>query len=141
MRTSSATLIAGATVSAVAAALWMNKHRPWSREEKGRTAPQLDNRYVGAASGRPAGSPVPSYHAPESGFGRLEEEQDRGRRPHIDRSGEVPGSGAGAGGGNPGADFDDDPMSGGGDQPYLGSQARAALRPPSYRENECTTES
>src|SRR3546814_14635861 len=53
-RTSSATLIAGATVSAVAAALWMNKHRPWSREEKGRTAPQLDNRYVGAASGRPA---------------------------------------------------------------------------------------
>src|SRR3546814_6330621 len=102
MRTSSATLIAGATVSAVAAALWMNKHRPWSREEKGRTAPQLDNRYVGAASGRPAGSPVPSYHAPESGFGRMEEEQDRGRRPHIDRSGEVHGSGAGAGGGNPG---------------------------------------
>ncbi|HEY9580473.1 MAG TPA: hypothetical protein VIR65_11510 [Rhizorhapis sp.] len=133
MRTSSATLIAGATVSAVAAALWMNKHRPWSREEKGRTAPQLDNRYVGAASGRPAGSPVPSYHAPESGFGRMEEEQDRGRRPHIDRSGEVHGSGAGAGGGNPGEDFDDDPMSGGGDQPYHGSKARAEGERPKDR--------
>src|SRR3546814_4000027 len=67
---------------------------------------------------------LPIY-APESGLGRMEEEQDRGRRPHIDRSGEVHGSGAGAGGGNPGEDFDDDPMSGGGDQPYHGSKARA----------------
>src|SRR3546814_15614107 len=99
MRTSSATLIAGATVSAVAAALWMNKHRPWSREEKGRTTPHLDNRDVGAAlSGRPVGPPVPSYHAPESGFGRMEEEQDRGRRPHMDRSGEVPGRSGKSGG-------------------------------------------
>src|SRR3546814_12633543 len=102
----------------------MNKHRPWSREEKGRTAPQLDNRYVGAASGRPAGSPVPSYHAPEGGFGRMEDEQARVRSPHIDRSGEVHGSGAAAGGGTPGEDSDAQPMRGGGDNPYHGTKAR-----------------
>lgn len=131
MRASSATLIAGATVSAVAAALWMNKHRPWSREE---TSPHLDNRDVSESmSTRRADAPVPSYHAPESGLSRIDEEQDRGRRPHIDRSGEVHGSGAGAGGGNPGEDFDDDPISGGGDQPYYGSKPRAEGERPKDR--------
>ena len=42
-------------------------------------------------------------------------QRDRGKRPFIADNGEVRGSGAGAGGGNPGEDFDDDPPSGGGD--------------------------
>ena len=47
---------------------------------------------------------------------RPENEQgDRGKRPFIASNGEVRGSGAGAGGGNPGEDFDDDAASGGGD--------------------------
>jgi len=47
---------------------------------------------------------------------------DRGRRPYIAPDGSVHGSGAGAGGGNPGEDFDDDPAAGGGDMPYHGSK-------------------
>jgi hypothetical protein len=43
-----------------------------------------------------------------------QEQGDRGRRPFIADNGEVHGSGSGAGGGNPGEDFDDDPPSGGG---------------------------
>ena len=50
-------------------------------------------------------------------------DSDRGRRPHIDRSGEVHGSGAGAGGGNPGEDYDDDVAAGGGEQPYQGARS------------------
>lgn len=47
---------------------------------------------------------------------RPEKEQgDRGKRPFIAANGEVRGSGSGAGGGNPGEDFDDDAPSGGGD--------------------------
>ena len=47
-------------------------------------------------------------------------ESDRGRRPRVDRSGEVHGSGAGAGGGNPGEDHDGDPMAGSGADPLGG---------------------
>ncbi|SMF61231.1 hypothetical protein SAMN06295910_0214 [Allosphingosinicella indica] len=36
------------------------------------------------------------------------EAQERGRKPWIEPNGEVHGSGSGAGGGNPGEDFDDD---------------------------------
>lgn len=39
---------------------------------------------------------------------------DRGQRPFIAGNGEVHGSGAGAGGGNPGEDYDDDAVAGGG---------------------------
>lgn len=40
---------------------------------------------------------------------------EAGRRPFVDpATGEVHGSGAGAGGGNPGEDFDSDPAAGGG---------------------------
>ena len=42
---------------------------------------------------------------------------DRGKRPSISKNGEVHGSGAGAGGGNPGEDYDDDPVGGGGKIP------------------------
>jgi hypothetical protein len=41
-------------------------------------------------------------------------DSERGKRAHIDRDGTVHGSGAGAGGGNPGEDYDDDPVGGGG---------------------------
>jgi len=43
-----------------------------------------------------------------------DDENDRGKRAHIDRDGSVHGSGSGAGGGNPGEDYDDDPVGGGG---------------------------
>jgi hypothetical protein len=46
-----------------------------------------------------------------------QKQPDRGQRPHIDRDGTVHGSGAGAGGGNPGEDYDDDPVGGGGHMP------------------------
>jgi len=42
---------------------------------------------------------------------------DRGKRPSVSKNGEVHGSGAGAGGGNPGEDYDDDPVGGGGKIP------------------------
>lgn len=45
----------------------------------------------------------------------LDREDDRGHRASFDpKSGKVAGSGAGAGGNNPGEDYDDDPMAGGG---------------------------
>lgn len=47
--------------------------------------------------------------------GNQRENEERGRRPFIAENGEVHGSGAGAGGGNPGEDYDDDAISGGGD--------------------------
>jgi hypothetical protein len=55
---------------------------------------------------------------------------ERGQWPHIDRDGGVHGSGAGAGGGNPGEDYDVDPVSGGGEMLYQGSRsAGSADRP------------
>lgn len=42
------------------------------------------------------------------------DKSDRGKRAFIADNGEAHGSGAGAGGGNPGEDFDDDAASGGG---------------------------
>ena len=47
---------------------------------------------------------------------------DGGRRPSIDEHGQVHGSGAGAGGGQPGEDFDDDAASGDG-YPLTGGDA------------------
>lgn len=47
-------------------------------------------------------------------------EDERGRRPRIDRDGGVHGSGSGAGGNNPGEDFDDDVMAGSGVDPVGG---------------------
>lgn len=49
---------------------------------------------------------------------------ERGKRAHIDKDGTVHGSGAGAGGGNPGEDYDDDPVGGGGSLPSGPSQVR-----------------
>lgn len=43
------------------------------------------------------------------------EQRDRGKRPFIAGNGEVRGSGAGAGGGSMREDYDNDPVSGGGD--------------------------
>lgn len=49
------------------------------------------------------------------------DQTDRGRPAGFDRkTGEVHGSGAGAGGNNPGEDYDGDPMGGGGDMPVGG---------------------
>jgi len=46
---------------------------------------------------------------------------ERGERAHVDRSGEVHGSGADAGGGGtPGEDYDSDPAGGGGAEPQGG---------------------
>ena len=60
-------------------------------------------------------------------------DSERGRRASFDRrSGEVHGSGSGAGGeGNPGEDYDKDPMAGAGAEPLKGprSEQRAAERP------------
>lgn len=44
-----------------------------------------------------------------------DEDSERGRRAFIAGNGEVRGSGAGAGGGNPREDYDDEQASGGGD--------------------------
>ena len=60
------------------------------------------------------------------------EESERGRPAGFDpRSGEVTGSGSGAGGGNPGEDFDSDPMAGSGADPAGGPRPahEAADRP------------
>lgn len=59
-------------------------------------------------------------------------DQQRGRPGGFDpKSGEVGGSGSGAGGGNPGEDYDADPMAGGGAKPPHGPRPmdRAARRP------------
>jgi hypothetical protein len=49
-------------------------------------------------------------------------DKDRGRRAGFDpASGEVGGSGSGAGGGNPGEDYDRDPMTGSGAKPPHGT--------------------
>jgi hypothetical protein len=44
-----------------------------------------------------------------------DKESERGQRAYVEKDGSVHGSGAGAGGGNPGEDYDDDPVGGGGD--------------------------
>ena len=52
--------------------------------------------------------------------------EGRGVRAHIDAdSGAARGSGSGAGGGNPGEDYDEDPVSGGGDLPETRSRRAA----------------
>ncbi|HEX8644355.1 MAG TPA: hypothetical protein VF702_10640 [Allosphingosinicella sp.] len=60
-------------------------------------------------------------------------ESERGKRATFDReTGEVHGSGSGAGGeGNPGEDYDKDPMAGAGAEPLKGPrpQGEAARRP------------
>jgi hypothetical protein len=60
-------------------------------------------------------------------------DSERGRRATFDRkSGEVHGSGSGAGGeGNPGEDYDKDPMAGAGAEPLKGPRpaAQSASRP------------
>ena len=49
---------------------------------------------------------------------------DRGRRAGFDpATGEVHGSGSGAGGGNPSEDYDGDPMAGGGSEPEGGPRS------------------
>lgn len=62
-----------------------------------------------------------------------EGDSERGRRASFDRqSGEVHGSGSGAGGeGNPGEDYDKDPMAGAGAEPLKGPrrEGQAAARP------------
>jgi hypothetical protein len=61
-----------------------------------------------------------------------DENEERGRPAGFDRgTGEVHGSGAGAGGNNPAEDYDDDPISGGGREPVGGPRPRedAAERP------------
>ena len=61
-----------------------------------------------------------------------DEKEERGRPASFDRrTGEVHGSGAGAGGNNPAEDYDDDPMSGGGREPVGGPRPAkdAADRP------------
>lgn len=67
----------------------------------------------------------------ESGSG--ESDSQRGRRAGFDpKTGEVHGSGSGAGGeGHPGEDYDKDPMAGAGAEPLKGPRARgdAADRP------------
>ena len=61
------------------------------------------------------------------------ESVERGRRASFDRTtGEVHGSGSGAGGeGNPGEDYDKDPMAGAGAEPLKGPRPadRSAARP------------
>ena len=59
-------------------------------------------------------------------------QEERGRPASFDpKSGEVHGSGSGAGGGNPGEDYDGDPMAGAGSEPAGGLRPRdeAADRP------------
>jgi hypothetical protein len=52
---------------------------------------------------------------------RQDEGSERGKPASFDpASGEVHGSGSGAGGGNHGEDYDSDPMAGGGDEPEGG---------------------
>jgi hypothetical protein len=61
-----------------------------------------------------------------------DEKEERGQPAGFDpRTGEVHGSGAGAGGNNPAEDYDDDPISGGGREPVGGPRPRedAAERP------------
>jgi hypothetical protein len=63
---------------------------------------------------------------------------ERGRPAGFDpKTGEVSGSGSGAGGGNPGEDFDSDPMAGSGDDPAGGARPadQAADRPIDADEN------
>ena len=49
------------------------------------------------------------------------EDEERGRPAGFDpATGQVHGSGSGAGGGNPGEDYDEDPMAGGGSEPAGG---------------------
>ncbi|MEA3039403.1 MAG: hypothetical protein QOE79_1916 [Sphingomonadales bacterium] len=61
------------------------------------------------------------------------DDSERGKRASFDPgTGEVHGSGSGAGGsGNPAEDYDEDPISGGGDLPLGGPRpaARGADRP------------
>ncbi|HEX8365752.1 MAG TPA: hypothetical protein VF603_10780 [Allosphingosinicella sp.] len=62
-----------------------------------------------------------------------DDDSERGRRASVDRrTGEVHGSGSGAGGeGNPGEDYDRDPMAGSGAEPLKGPRpaAEATQRP------------
>ena len=51
---------------------------------------------------------------------------DNGKRPSIDRTGEVHGSGVGAGGGQPGEDLDSDSASGDG---YPANGGEGAAKP------------
>ncbi|MDB5693946.1 MAG: hypothetical protein JWO81_3009 [Alphaproteobacteria bacterium] len=54
-----------------------------------------------------------------------DDRDERGKPAGFDRrSGEVHGSGAGAGGNNPAEDYDDDPISGGGREPIGGPRPR-----------------
>lgn len=54
----------------------------------------------------------------------MDSDSERGRPAGFDpKSGEVRGSGSGAGGGNPGEDYDQDPMAGGGSEPAQGPRA------------------
>lgn len=65
---------------------------------------------VGHSDGGVAIDPIPATHAPGEDLS-----DDNGRRGYIDqRTGEVHGSGADAGGGQPGEDFDSDAPSGSG---------------------------
>ena len=77
------------------------------------------------------------------------EQGDRGTRPFIAANGEVRGSGAGAGGGNPGEDFDDDAPAGGGnltevrgasvgeeDRIHQAVENQSSVRPEDYPEKD-----
>jgi hypothetical protein len=62
----------------------------------------------------------------------MDRPRESGRPAGFDpESGEVHGSGSGAGGGNPGEDFDSDPMAGSGAEPEGGprSEGKAVPRP------------
>ena len=78
-----------------------------------------------------------------------DEQRDRGKRPFIADNGEVRGSGSGAGGGNPGEDFDDDPDAGGGnlteardaspgeeDRIHQAVENQSSVSPDDYPESE-----
>lgn len=55
---------------------------------------------------------------------------ENGRRAHVLKNGEVRGSGVGAGGGNPGEDYDSDEHGGDGNEPGLsGRDARTKATP------------
>lgn len=68
----------------------------------------LSTAHAGDAK-RPESATLDKDRSPEDGSA------DRGKHAFIAGNGEVRGSGSGAGGGNPGEDYDDDPVGGGGD--------------------------
>ncbi len=92
-----------------------------------------------AAMGRQAPSGTVAAHPGEAGPDNADLPPDNGRRASFDpATGAVHGSGSGAGGGNPGEDFDSDPATGDG-YPITGSEgigkrAPTDLGPPHFKE-------